>query len=129
VAVGFEVLARRGITPAALQSELSQEISAGSCWPALVYFFAYIDCWSRLSNYRSNLVLSPNVVIEPIVAGYREYLNKIAASPPSEPTLLLASQPRAADIGSPFQQTLVSQAKVDFAGTTASAYFYLQTAP
>jgi hypothetical protein len=129
VAVGFEVLARRGITPAALQSELNEEISAGSCWPALVYFFAYIDCWSRLSNYRSKLVLSPNVVIEPIVAGYREYLNEIAASPPSEPTLLLASQPRAADIGSPFQQTLVSQAKVDFAGTTASAYFYLQTAP
>ena len=118
----------RGITPAALQSELNQEILAGSCWPALVYFFAYIDCWNRLSNYRSKLVLSPNAVIEPIVAEYREYLNKIAASPPSEPTLVLASQPQGADIGFPFQQTLVSQAKVDFAGRTVSAYFYLQTA-
>jgi hypothetical protein len=129
MAVGFEVLARRGVTSAALQSGLNQEISAGSCWPALVYFFAYIDCWSRLSNYRSKLILNPNAVIEPIVAGYLDYLNKIAASPPSEPTLVLASQPRKADIGSPFQQTLVSQAKVDFLGRTASAYFYLQTPP
>jgi hypothetical protein len=129
VAIGHEVLARRGFTPEALQSELNQEVSAGSCWPALVYFFAYIDCWSRLSNYRSKLVLSPNAAIEPIIAGYREYLREIAASPPSEPTLVLASQPRVADTGAPFQQTLVSQAKVDFAGRTASAYFYLQTAP
>jgi hypothetical protein len=128
VAVGFEVLARRGTTPAVLEADLNEEISSGVCWPALVYFFAYIDCWNRWSNYRSKLVLSPNAVIEPIVAEYREYLNKIAASPPSEPTLVLASQPRGADIGSPFQQTLVSQAKVDFAGSTASAYFYLQTA-
>ena len=76
----------------------------------------------------SKLVLSPNAVIEPIVAEYREYLNKIAASPPSEPTLVLASQPRGADIGFPFQQTLVSQAKVDFAGRTARPTLNLQTA-
>jgi hypothetical protein len=129
VAIGFEVLARRGTTPAALQAELNQEISNGNCWPALVYFFAYLDCWGRLSNYRSKLVLDRNAFIEPIVARYREYLSKTATAPPSEPTLVLASQPRRADIALPFRQTLVGQATVDFADRTASAYFYLQTAP
>ena len=127
MAIGFEVLARRGTTSAALQTELNREISSGTCWPALVYFFAYLDCWRRLSNYRSTLTFNPDAFVEPIVAGYREYLSKIAATPPSEPTLVLASQPRGADIGFPFQQTLVSQATVDFAGRPASAYFYLQT--
>jgi hypothetical protein len=126
--VGFEVLARRGITPAALQSELNDEVLGGYCWPALFYFFAYIDCWSPLSNYQhSKLALYSSGAIDLIVAGYRAYLSKIATAPPSEPMLVLASQPRGADFAFPFKQTLVSQAMVDFAGITASAYFYLQT--
>lgn len=93
IAVGFELSARRELTPEALREELQAELTAGVCWPMSNYFFSVHDCWYRFSNYRENPLQRLTPWIEPIVRRYEEYLRALRSANAGPPVILISGAP------------------------------------
>ena len=127
--IGYEVLARREITPAALDATLRRELQAGVCWPNLTYFFSEEDCWSRFSNF----IIEPTRRLEPmipeIVEGYRRYLEVAWQAPDASRVLVITREPL--DPGSPlglWRYERVGEAHIRAGMSDVKAYAYAQSA-
>lgn len=128
--VGFETLARRGVTPEQFQASLEAEIRSGNCWPTLMYFFATQDCWPTFSNFTSPaLKRLPSVVI-PLVAMYQRYWQDKAIGTSGRRVLLILSEPLPHDdAAKPFRHTLLASLETTIRGSPVRAFAYAQSTP
>jgi hypothetical protein len=124
--VGFETLARRGVTPAQLTASMKDEIQSDRCWPTMMYFFSLQDCWPTFSNYTSQAFKQLPSAIGPLVAMYESYRRAIPRGP-SLKVLLIVAEPLKSDESGPFHNTLVASFEATVGGSVVRAYGYMQT--
>lgn len=125
--VGFEILARLGLTPEKFMASLKTEIAAGGCWPTLMYFFATQDCWGAFSNYTSPALGRLPSVVAPLTAMYESYLRDRARDQAGRKVLLITQDRLAGpDQDGRFGNRLVASFETSFAGRPVRAYAYLQ---
>jgi hypothetical protein len=125
---GYETLARREITPEALANALKKEIAEGVCWPTFAYFVADQDCWTRFSNYLVDNSAHLAQTVEPIVAGYRRYLDATSRQHASSRVLVITREPLdpSRSTGA-WHYEPAAEAHVSAGSSRESAYAYLQT--
>ena len=127
---GYETLARREIAPEALASALRQEIAEGVCWPTLAYFFADHDCWTRFSNYLVDNSAHLAEAVEPIVDGYRRYLDAARSLRASSRVLVITRVPLELDPSrstDAWRYQPAAEIHVTTGSSRESAYAYIQT--
>lgn len=124
---GFEVFARRGLTPDELRSGMDNEIRQGNCWPTLMYFFSLMDCWPRLSNYTSTNLERLTSASSQIAQAYSLYSKEFLSNPPIDRVLVIVNEPIKELTGSDFRLEEVGQTSVSVRDAEVTVYAYLQT--
>lgn len=125
--VGFETLARRGMTPAQLQASMKAEIQSGNCWPTMMYFFALQDCWPTFSNYTSPALQRLHLAVGPLARMYESYLRDLTlAQTTHRKALLIVDDPLEDDDLAPFRSSLVASFQATVGENAVRAYAYLQ---
>ena len=128
--VGFETLARRGVTPEQFRASMDAEIRSGSCWPMLMYFFALQDCWPTFSNYTSSGTKRLPSAIGPLATMYDQYRSAAALSGAQRRILVIVPEPlHPDDDPRAFRHALVASFETTIRGDPVRAYAYLQTLP
>lgn len=72
---GFEIFAKRKMTPDEVRSMFQDHIAKGTCAPELLYFFTPMDCWGELTNHRAVQEIKLAAALPLIVEDYRDYLS------------------------------------------------------
>lgn len=128
--VGFETLARRGVTPEQFQASLEVEIQSGNCWPTLMYFFATQDCWPTFSNFTSPALKRLPSAVTPLVSMYRRYWQDKAKAPSGRRVLLILPDRLPPDDATmPFRHTLLASLETMIRGSPVRAFAYSQSTP
>jgi hypothetical protein len=125
--VGFETLARRGMTPEQLRTSMASEIDKANCWPTMMYFFALQDCWPTFSNYTSPTLDRLKPTIEPLARLYESYLAAFHPAPDRK-VLLIVPEPLKADASALLSNSLVASFETTHGDNVVRAYAYLQAA-
>lgn len=126
--VGFETLARRGVTVDQFRAGMEAEIRADNCWPTLMYFFSLQDCWPTFSNYTSSALPRLHSATAPLAAMYARYLKSVPRVTPSGQVLLISKEPVGRDEAySPFHNELVATMETLVRDIPVRAFAYLQS--
>lgn len=72
--LAFEQFARSGITPNELDRGMKEAIHNRSCWPYLIAFFSFLDCWGPASEERALNIDGLIVESDRLTEYYRSYL-------------------------------------------------------
>jgi hypothetical protein len=124
--LGFEVLARQGMTVSELRASLNEEIRTGVAWPTLMYFFSLQDCWPRLSNHRAPTFARLTSAVDPLVSLYEEYLSHVPAVAVSRRVMLITKQLLPEAETSQFSHQLVATVDTTVGRYKVRVYAYLQ---
>jgi len=74
--MGFETLARRGLTVEAFRESMAAEVQQDNCWPTLMYFFSLLDCWPTSLNYTSPTHSRLPSTFDSLANMYAQYLRR-----------------------------------------------------
>jgi hypothetical protein len=126
--VGFETLARRGMSVEAFRQSLVSQVQTGECWPTGMYFFSLWDCWQKVSSNTSPGLSRLPSAIDPLTEMYANYLAGGAATASNGTVLLITKEPLPADgEKTVFRNTLVAALDTIVRGIRVHAYGYLQS--
>jgi hypothetical protein len=125
--VGFETLARHGMTPEQFRTSLASEIDQANCWPTMMYFFALQDCWPTFSNYTSPALKRLRAAIGPLTTLYTSYLAAFHPAP-GRKVLLIVAEPIKAEESTVLSNALVASFEATHGDNVVRAYAYLQSA-
>jgi hypothetical protein len=124
--LGFEVLARQGMTVSAFRASLNKEIRTGAAWPTLMYFFSLQDCWPKFSDHRSPTLARLASAVDPLVSLYEEYLSHVPAVAATRRVILITRQPLPETETSQFPHQLVATVNTTVGSYKVRTYAYLQ---
>jgi hypothetical protein len=124
--LGFEVLARQGMTVSELRASLNEEIRSGIAWPTLMYFFSLQDCWPTFSNYRAPTLARLTSAVDPLVKLYEKYLTHVPSLAVSRRVLLITKQLLPKTETSQFSHQLVATVDTTVGRYKIRVYAYLQ---
>ncbi len=126
--LGFETLARQGITTEQFRASMEAEVRSDNCWPTLWYFFALQDCWPNFLNFTSPTFRRLPEAFVPLVDMYAHYLQSMKTSVSNQRILLVTKTPLDPNGDSRlFRNNLVAAFETSVRGTPVRAFAYLQS--
>jgi hypothetical protein len=127
-AVGFQTLARRGLTIDAFRKGIGEEVASQVCWPTLMYFFSLRDCWPVLSNYQSPNLARLAAAAGPLANEYASFLDRFRTNSSRERVLVIAYNALPDTFPeSLLKNRLVAKTTLRLYDAEVTAYAYLQS--